>query len=281
MSATNRAVLITGCSSGIGLSAAQILQARGYRVIASCRKPEDVERLQRDGLKHVIQLDLASTESIERGVEQTLQLCDAKLYALFNNGAYGVPGAVEDLTRDALRRQFETNLFGTHELTRLLIPTFLQQDDARVIQNSSVLGFIAAPYRGAYIASKFALEGLTDTMRLEFAGTPIKFSLIEPGPILTRFRANALAALQAEIDIDGSRHAARYREVIARLSKEGPGMKYTLPPESCVKPLIHALESTRPRARYRVTTPTHVTHVLKRILSTKMLDRFMLKFGGA
>jgi len=276
-----RAILITGCSSGIGLAAAKALRERGYQVIASCRKSEDVERLEQDGFEHVLQLDLASSESIETAVDQTLKLCDAKLFAVFNNGAFGVPGAVEDLSRDALRRQFETNVFGTHELTRLLIPTFLQQDDARIIQNSSVLGFIGAPFRGAYCASKFALEGLTDTMRLELAGTPVKCSLIEPGPILTRFRANALKAFQAEIDIEGSRHSAQYQEVLARLSKEGPGMKFTLPAEACNKLVIHALESPRPRARYRITTPTHVMHVLKRVLSTRLLDAFLLKYGGA
>lgn len=276
-----RAVLITGCSTGIGLDAAMTLQERGFRVIASCRKAADIEPLQAKGLETVIQLDLAFTESIERGVAQTLELTGGKLYALFNNGAYGQPGAVEDLTRDALRRQFETNFFGTHELTRLLIPTFLQQDDARIIQNSSVLGFIGAPYRGAYVASKFALEGLTDTMRLELAGTPVKCVLIEPGPIISRFRQNALAAMQASIDIENSRHAALYRKTIERLSKEGPGMKFTLPESAVTKVLLHALESPRPRARYRVTVPTHLTHALKRILSTRMFDRFMLKFGSA
>lgn len=240
-----------------------------------------MERLREQGLKHVLQLDLASTPSIEAAVEETLKLCDAKLYALFNNGAFGVPGAVEDLTRDALRRQFEINVFGTHELTRLLVPTLLQQDSARIIQNSSVLGFIAGTYRGAYVASKFALEGLTDTMRLEFAGTPIQCSLIEPGPILTRFRANALAAFKEEIDIPNSRHAKTYEQMLERLSREGPGMKFTLECDAVVKPLIHALESKRPRARYRVTVPTHLTHVLKRIFSSEMLDQFMLKFGGA
>lgn len=278
---TKRAILITGCSSGIGLAAAQVLQDRGYIVIASCRKVEDVERLRREGLEHVIQLDLASSESIKHGVAEALAIAGDQLFALFNNGAYGQPGAVEDLSRDTLRRQFETNLFGTHELTRELLPHFLQRDDARIIQNSSVLGLVALPFRGAYNASKFALEGLTDTLRLELKNTAVKISLIEPGPITSRFRANALKAIENEIDLENSRHRDSYKKSLERLRKQGPAAPFTLPPEAVVKKLIHALESRNPRPRYYVTFPTYLMGTLRRIASSRILDRLVLKLGKA
>jgi NAD(P)-dependent dehydrogenase (short-subunit alcohol dehydrogenase family) len=279
--AFDKAVLITGCSSGIGRASALSLQARGYRVIASCRKDSDVKRLQQDGLDHVVPLDLTSTESIKRGVAQALDIAGGRLFGLFNNGAYGQPGAVEDLTRDALRRQFETNLFGTHELTRELLPHFLQQDDARIIQNSSVLGLVALPYRGAYNASKFALEGLTDTLRLELKNTPVRVCLIEPGPITSDFRKNALEAFEREIDIDSSRHRASYQQSLKRLRKQGPATPFTLPAEAVVKKLIHALESPRPRPRYYVTFPTYLMGTLRRFTSSRILDRLVVKLGNA
>lgn len=276
-----KAILITGCSSGIGYAAAHSLHKRGYQVVASCRDSADVLRLRNEGLRHVVQLDLADSQSIQRAVSETLAICEGNLFALFNNGAYGVPGAVEDLSRETLRRQFEVNVFGTHELTRSLIPALLQQSDARIVQNSSVLGFVAMPNRGAYIASKYALEGLTDTLRLELVGTSIRCSLIEPGPIATRFRENALNAFRREVDRENSRHKCMYESALKRLEAKGSATKFTLSPESVVKVLVHALESPRPRVRYRVTVPTQVMHVLKRLLSSQALDRFVRKFGSA
>lgn len=276
-----KAILITGCSSGIGLAAAQMLQERGYKVIASCRKQSDVERLLREGLHHVIPLDLASSESIQRTVVETLVIAEGKLFALFNNAAYGQPGAVEDLSRAALRQQFETNVFGTHELTCALLPHLLQQPDARIIQNSSVLGLVSLPFRGAYNASKFALEGLTDTLRLELKNTSVKISLIEPGPIISQFRANGLRMFQQEIEIENSRHKASYEKSLQRLRKPGPAAPFTLPPEAVVKKLIHALESPRPKPRYYVTFPTYLMGTLKRLCSTRVLDWLVLKLGKA
>ncbi len=276
-----KSILITGCSSGIGLAAAWALQERGYQVIASCRQLSDVERLREDGLKHVIQLDLASSESIQRAVGETLTIANNTLFALFNNGAYGQPGAVEDLSRDALRRQFETNLFGTHELTCALLPHLLEQPDARIVQNSSVLGLVAMRNRGAYNASKFALEGLTDTLRLELKDTSVKISLIEPGPITSNFRKNALAAFEREVDIENSRHAVSYQQALQRLRKPGPAAPFTLPPEAVVTKLIHALESPNPRPRYYVTVPTYLMGTLKRLTSSRVLDWLVLKLGKA
>ena len=275
----NKSVLITGCSSGIGRCVAEGLRERGYRVIASARQARDVESLSDDGFE-TLSLDLDSSDSINQAVGETLRRCDGRLYALFNNGAYGQPGAVEDLSRETLRQQFETNLFGWHELTCRLIPSMRQAGAGRIIQNSSILGFIALPYRGAYVASKYALEGLSDTLRLELSGSGIHVSLVEPGPILSRFRENALAKWQQNIDAENSYHRDHYLAMLDRLEKEGPAMPFTLPPEAVLKKVIHALESPRPRPRYAVTFPTYLFAVLRRILSSRGMDRALLKVSG-
>jgi len=267
-------ILITGCSTGIGYVCAHALHKRGHHVIASCRQSKDVERLQAEGLT-CIQLDLASSDSIDSGVKEALRLTDGKLDALFNNGAYGQPGALEDLPTNGLREQFETNFFGWHQLVRSLLPTMRAQGYGRIVQNSSVLGFAAMKYRGAYNASKFALEGWTDTMRLELMDTNIHISLIEPGPIETQFRANAFNAFQRWITVDESAHKAQYQQQMERLNSESSNNAFVLPAESCIAPLIHALESPKPKIRYRITTPTKVFAILKRILPTRLLDKIL------
>lgn len=264
-------ILITGCSTGIGYRTAVLLKQRGYRVIASARKPEDVSRLSQEGFE-TVQLDLADSESIQNAVRRVVEITDGKIDGLFNNGAFGQPGAVEDLSRDVLRYQFETNLFGTHELTNLIIPLMRKQGRGRIIYNSSILGFIAMTYRGAYNASKFALEGLVDTMRLELYGTNIHLSLIEPGPISSDFRKNAFALYQQNIDPDNSPHKATYETMEVRLQKKGPAVPFTLPPDAVVEKVIHAMESKRPKIRYYVTFPTYLFGYLKRILPASVLD---------
>ena len=268
--------MITGCSSGIGECTAHGLARRGYRVFASARRETDVERLQSRGLES-LPLDLADSISINRAVDNILARTNGRLDALFNNGAYGQPGAVEDLSRDVLRAQFETNLFGWHELTNRILPVMRKQGHGRIIHNSSVLGFVALPFRGAYNASKYALEGLTDTLRLELRGTGIHVSLIEPGPIKSRFRANALAAYKKNIGAEVSVHREKYRRLEQRLETEGPVVPFTLPAEAVLKKVIKALESPRPKARYYVTFPTCLFAGLKRILTDRALDRFLAK----
>ncbi|WP_417604350.1 SDR family oxidoreductase [Oceanimonas baumannii] len=272
-------VLVTGCSTGIGYAAAHYLKQHGFDVVASARNAQDVTRLRREGLK-AVQLDLAEDTSIEQGLEQALSMTGGQLYGLFNNGAYGQPGALEDLPTQALREQFNTNLFGTHHLTRLVLPLMLKAGEGRIIQNSSVLGLVAMKYRGAYNASKFALEGYTDTLRLELTNTNVHASLLEPGPIETRFRANARAAFLRHIHMDQSRHQADYQHTLARLEKPGPSSRYSLPAEACLPPLLHALTSPAPKARYPVTRPTKMLGWLRRVLSTQALDRLLLKAGG-
>ncbi|HCS89412.1 MAG: SDR family oxidoreductase [Thiohalocapsa sp. PB-PSB1] len=274
MSTAQRSILITGCSSGIGHCCAHGLAKRGWLVIASARKPRDVERLRDEGLASV-RLDLDQPSSIAEGLEQTFVFSGGRLDALFNNGAYGQAGAVEDLTRDVLRAQFETNLFGWHDLTRRVIPVMRAQGYGRIVQNSSVLGLTAMPFRGAYAASKFALEGLTDALRLELAGTGIEVCLIEPGPILSRFRENAHMAYQRNIDQQASFFRETYRRMEERLTKQGPAQPFTLPAEAVMKQLVHALESQRPRPRYYVTFPTYLLGALRRLLSTRAMDACM------
>tara|TARA_Y100001956_G_scaffold74980_1_gene82523 strand:+ start:1539 stop:2366 length:828 start_codon:yes stop_codon:yes gene_type:complete len=266
-----KSILITGCSTGIGYVCAHALHQRGYQVIASCRNEKDVERLSNDGIT-CIQLDLADSDSIQNGVAEALRLTNGKLDGLFNNGAYGQPGALEDLPTQALREQFESNFFGWHQLVTLILPIMHQQGYGRIVQNSSVLGFAAMKYRGAYNASKFALEGWTDTLRLELTDTDIHISLIEPGPIETQFRANAKKAFLKWIDTDQSRHKNEYQQQLERLANTSSNNAFVLPAESCIAPLIHALESSTPKIRYRVTTPTKVFAVLKRFLPTRWLD---------
>ncbi len=267
----SRSILITGCSSGIGLCAAEILKARGYRVFATARQQKDVAWLREQGFE-ALHLDLDRDDSIGEAVEAVLTATDGRLYGLFNNGAYGQPGAVEDLSREVLRAQFETNLFGTHELTRRILPVMRRHGEGRIVQNSSVLGLAALRFRGAYNASKFALEGLTDTLRMELHGTGIHVSLIEPGPIVSRFRANAFAKYREHIDAEQSPFCVTYRKMEARLTKQGPAAPFTLPPAAVVRKLIHALEAPRPKARYYVTFPTYLFATLRRVLPVRALD---------
>ncbi|TCW38367.1 short-subunit dehydrogenase [Marichromatium gracile] len=275
-------ILITGCSSGIGAHCAEGLARRGWRVIASARAETDVERLAASGLE-AVRIDLDDSSSIAAGLEQALALTGGRLDALFNNGAYGQPGAVEDLSRAALRAQLETNLLGWHELTCRVIPVMRRQGEGRIVQNSSILGLIPLPFRGAYVASKYALEGLTDTLRLELRGSGITVSLIEPGPIASRFRDNAHRAFRDHIDVEHSVHRDAYVRAEQRLTKAGKAQPFTLPPEAVLRALVHAIESPRPRPRYYVTLPTHVLGGLRRVLSTRALDWLLARVsrGGA
>lgn len=274
-----KTILITGASTGIGYEAAQALRIAGYRVIASCRKITDVARLTTEGFE-CLQLDLSDSGSIQTAFKELMALTRGEIYALFNNGAYGQPGAIEDLPIDALRKQFDTNFFGWCELTRLILPVMIKQGYGRIIQNSSILGIAAMPLRGAYNASKYAIEGISDTLRLELVGTGVFVSLIEPGPIRSEFRKNALTALLENIDTEQSRHRDIYAKAINRLGKAETNTPFTLEPAAVIKRLKHALESPRPQARYYVTFPTYLVGVMKRILPNHLLDKLLLKIGS-
>jgi NAD(P)-dependent dehydrogenase (short-subunit alcohol dehydrogenase family) len=271
-----RTVLVTGCSSGIGLATARDLRDRDYRVVATARRPDDLERLRAEELD-VLALELADPVSVQAAARDALAIGGGRLHGLVNNAAYGQPGAVEDLTREVLREQFETNLFGCHQLTCAVLPAMRGAGQGRIVQVSSVLGLVAMSFRGAYNASKFALEGLSDTLRMELHGSGITVSLIEPGPITSRFREHARAAFVRNVDVESSPFRQTYRALLARLdsSEQDP---FTLPPEAVAECIVHALESRRPKPRYYVTRPTWILAGAKRLLSHRGLDR-MLRFA--
>ena len=275
---TQRTILITGCSSGIGYAAAYGLRERGWHVYAACRQELDCARLRDEGFDSP-RIDYTDPDSIITALADVLEDTGGTLDAVFNNGAHATPGSVEDVPTEALREIFEANFFGWHTLTRAIIPVMRAQGHGRIVQCSSVLGLVAMPWRGAYTSTKFALEGLTDTLRLEMRGTGVHPILIEPGPITTKIRANSIPHFERWIDWEGSARAEQYEtELAERLygEKNGPD-KFELPPKAVVKKLIHALESSRPRARYYVTTPTYLAGLMRRILPTRLLDRAMIR----
>ncbi|MDF0606087.1 SDR family oxidoreductase [Neisseriaceae bacterium TC5R-5] len=266
-----KTILITGCSSGIGYHSAKLLQQRGWRVLASCRQSEDVARLQAEGLE-CVQLDVDDSASIQQALQQVMALTQGRLDALFNNAGFGQPGAAEDISRTAMREQFETNLFGAWELTNAVLPIMRAQGHGRIVFNGSILGFAAMRWRAAYNASKFAMEGLCDTLRLELQGSHIFVSLLEPGPISSEFRANALVRLQKHINIEHSAHHHMYQQELARLEKVGAAAPFTLPGSAVAEALYQAISQRRPAARYRVTFPSKLFWILKRLLPNRCFD---------
>ena len=275
-----KTILMTGCSSGIGLDCAISLRQKGWQVLATCRKAEDCEHLIKSyGLTSFV-IDYEKPETITQGVRTALDLSDGKIDALFNNGAYAIPAAVEDVPVEAMRAIFEANFFGWHELTRQLIPHMRKRGAGRILQNSSVLGFAAMRYRGAYNATKFAIEGLTDTMRMELDGSGIKVILIEPGPIRTKIRENSYDHFKKWITVKGSAHEALYRKaLIPRLEAVNPKKDtFELQPEAVTKAVIHALESPKPRLRYRITWATFYMMIFKRFLPTRLMDKIARNF---
>lgn len=273
-------ILITGCSSGIGLDAALALHKKGWQVLASCRKSEDCKRLEKDyGLTSFV-IDYEKPETIKAGAEKALSLADGGIDVLFNNGAYAIPAAGEDVPVDAMRAIFEANFFGWHDLNCRLIPHMRARGNGRILQNSSVLGFAAMRYRGAYNATKFAIEGLTDTMRMELKGTGVKMILIEPGPIRTKFRENAYVNFKKWITVEGAAHEAFYdKVVIPRLATKNPKKDpFELGVEAVTKAVIHAVESPRPKLRYRITWATTYMMIVKRLLPTRLMDMVARNF---
>ena len=274
---TQRSILITGCSSGIGRHCALRLHEMGWQVFATARRLDDLEDLRKQGLT-AIYLDYTEPQSISACVEVVLNHTRGKLDALFNNGAYAQPGAVEDLTTGMLREQFEANFFGWHELTRQIIPTMRAQGHGRIIHCSSVLGFVPLAFRGAYVSSKFALEGLADTMRLELHGSNISLVLIEPGAITSNFRENARKRFVDNINIERSVFRDRYQKRLSKLESDQPD-RFELTPEAVFQKLLMALTAKDPKPRYRITIPTHIIAYLKRILPGRRLDAVLRKNG--
>lgn len=274
---TARSILITGCSSGIGLDAARVLRQRGWRVFATCRQEADCAKLRAEGLES-FRLDYADGDSITAAVAEVVARTGGTLDALFNNGAFACPGAVEDLPRGALREIFETNLFGYHDLTRQLIPLMRAQGHGRIVNCSSVLGLVGLTWRGAYVATKFAMEGLSDVLRIEMKGTGIEVILIEPGPIATKIRENAIPHFEKWIDWEHSARRDQYLSLRGRLyDKKLKKDAFELEPAAVTAKLIHALDARRPKARYYVTVPTYLMGFARRVLPTRALDWLIAK----
>lgn len=253
-----KSIFITGCSSGIGFLSANALKNRGYRVIVSCRKIQAVERLNGLGFETVL-LDLDDPLSVEQAAAQVLALTNNNLYALFNNAGFGVYGKLTTISRQQLEQQFSTNFFAVHQLTQLLLPAIKAQGGGRIIQTSSIVGFIATPGRGAYSASKYALEAWSDVMRLELSDCNVKVCLIEPGPLTTNFKTNVLQTEQQR-----------------KVENPPIAKRFTLPPEAILPKLFHALESRSPKVRYRVTLVTQLAAIAKRILPDKLMDKILI-----
>ena len=269
---SDRTLLITGCSTGIGYACAIGMKQRGWRVFATARRQEDLDRLTAEGLE-AIPLDYRDSSSVQACAAEVSRRTGGTLYALFNNGAYGQPGAVEDISRAVLEEQFASNFFGWHELTRACLPMMRKQGAGRIVQCSSVLGILAMKWRGPYNASKFALEGLTDTLRLELRDSQIKVVTINPGPIESRFVTTALEHFERNIDQHNSHYAKAYERQRQRLGRGGTN-RFKLPPQAVLTKLVKALEHPSPRAHYYVTTPTWIAAVFKRILPQNLLDAF-------
>ena len=274
---TQKSILITGCSSGIGLDAARTLKARGWQVFASCRAKADCDRLRAEGLQSP-HLDYEDEATIKSALTEVLEATGGTLGALYNNGAYGIPGLVEDMPREAMRAIFEANLMGPHDLTRQVIPVMRAQGHGRIVNCSSVLGFTSYPWRGAYVATKFALEGLTDALRLEMRGTPIHVCLIEPGLIATKFGENSSRNFERWVDWQASARADDYRTtLLKKTGGENPNARLEVPASHVTAKLIHALESPRPRPRYIVTRLAYAANILRRMLPTRASDWVIAK----
>ena len=269
-------VLITGCSSGIGLAAALHMRTLGWRVFPTARKPEDMNMLANKGFSPLA-LDMGDSASIQACIESLRRQTDNRLDGLVNNAGYGQPGALEDLDRDAMRRQFEVNVFGLQELTNLAIPLLLHRKQARIVHISSVVGRVALPFMGIYSASKFAVEALADAQRVELSGTGIRLSLVEPGPIVTRFSENAIGQTSPQLPQSSARFQKLYdKELALRTTREAP-KPFSLPPEAVARKIAHALTAASPRKRYKVTLPAYLGAALSRVAPDFLLDAILCR----
>ena len=273
-----KSILITGCSSGIGYDAAHGMRKAGWRVFASCRKQVDCDRLIAEGFEAPL-LDYDDSATLESGLAEVLAATGGTLDALFNNGGFGLPGAAEDLPRDALKTNFETNVFGVHDLTTRVIPVMRAQGHGRIVQHSSVLGLVVGPWRAAYNATKFALEGLTDTLRIEMADTDIKIITINTGPVTSNIRKNSIPHFEKWIDWQSAARRIQYEKSLRKRLYEDSGPdKYELPPSAVTAKLLKAVTHPNPKPRYYVTTATYLMGIFRRILPTRGLDWIVRKF---
>ncbi len=273
-----KTVFISGCSTGIGFYLAKALQDRGYQVIASCRKPADVERLESLGL-YTLKMDMGDGASIQAAVKQLLEYTKGTLDVLINNAGFGQAGALEDISRDVMIAQFQTNVFGLHDLTRQLIPVMRAQGRGRIINISSILGLVSLPFRGAYNASKYAVEGLSDTLRMELEPSGIWVSSIQPGPIDSHFRNTVIDHSLKAIKVNASFFKPQYKKMMLGFKQKKKTSKMTKGPEAVFEKVIHAIESQKPKPSYAVTSGAHLLILARRLLPTKWLHRLLAKIS--
>lgn len=269
-----RTILVTGCSSGIGAYCCRALKRDGWRVFATARKPDDLAQLESEGFE-TFYLDYTDPGSIESVARSAIELTEGGIDALFNNGAHAQAGAVEDLPMEALRDQFEANFFGWHDLTRRIVPSMRLRGAGRIVMNSSIYGLVPGRFRGAYVSSKYALEGLMTSMALELRGSGVSVSMIEPGPITSRIAKNGLVWFEKYIDAENSVHAKSYRTQLLRLRQGGAVSSLRLEPDAVYKVLRHALNSPRPRMHYPVTIPAKAGSLMRRVLPSSLLYRIL------
>ena len=273
---TPKTILITGCSSGIGLDSARRLKTMGWTVFASCRNQNDCDTLTAEGFT-APRLDYEDPESIAACAGTVLDKANGRLDVVFHNGAYAIPGPLEDIPADAMRAQFEANFLGWHDLNRHLIPAMRRRGGGRILLNSSVLGLVGMRWRGAYVSTKFALEGYADVLRMEMAETGIQVVLIEPGPIETEFRNNAIRQFEKWVDWTSSARRAQYEETLLDQLRTGGSAKAQWPASAVTDVVVKALAASRPKARYAVTAPTRAMAVARRVLPTRALDWLVSK----
>ena len=272
-------VLVTGCSSGIGAATAITLRNEGWNVVPTARKDEDLEALRKQGFTP-IRLDVADADSVRAVANETLRFFDGQAGGLVNNAGFGQPGALEDLSRDAMRYQFEVNVFGMQQLTNYFIPVFRQQGWGRIVNISSVVGRISLPFLGIYSATKFAMEAMSDAMRVELSHSGIGISLVEPGPIASQFKVTALERAKEELTKQAGHHSDLYAEQMLRdTTDEIDNPRFKLPPEAVARKILHALESTHPRSRYKVTVPAYLGAIMSRIAPDTLIDTILYRRG--
>lgn len=274
MTSTDKPVaLVTGASTGIGRATARLLASSGYRVFATVRTPEAEATLRQDGSMEVLRLDVGEEAAVSRTVRDVLDRA-GHVDALVNNAGYALVGATEDLTRDRLRRQFEVNVFGAMQLCREVLPSMRARRSGRIVNVSSLAGRVSVPLMGAYCGSKFAIEALTDALRVEARPFGVGVALVEPGPVVTEFQRNALAVSQ---DILTSESV--YRPVYRAYLDGGFDMGRGATAERVARVIRRALTARRPRSRYRVrfvdSVATGFVQITPRAVMDWVLARWM------
>ena len=270
-----RAVLVTGCSSGIGAATALRLHRAGHVVYASARRTEDLAELAAAGIA-TVQLDVTDEASMQAGVKRVADERGA-VEILVNNAGYGVMGVVEEVPLANVRAQFETNVFGAVRLIQLVLPGMRARQWGRIINVSSILGRAAVPGGAIYDASKYALEGVSDALRLEVPRFGIHTTLIEPGPVRTGFAAPAVAGMAGDSATYGEfreRLAAWYGTVYG---PDRPNLlgRFTVDADAVAAVIERAIRARRPRARYPVGVPARGLLSLRRLLPDRMFDAFV------